>query len=107
MRHQRWLRSALTTRSCSSTRSPQRRRLRNSDQSKGSRNPLRIVSLVEGIVCFCITVRRHQNPANQSRIRLGINVVPVARVCKPELRETRKQLGLTDGQEQENVYEKC
>jgi hypothetical protein len=29
--------------------------------AEGSRNPLRIVSLVEGIVCFCIPIRRHQN----------------------------------------------
>jgi hypothetical protein len=38
--------------------------------------------------------------------RLSAQLVPVAPVCRREFREPYKKCGLTDGQEEENIYEK-
>jgi hypothetical protein len=55
--------------------------------------------------CICFTDPRGLR-RKPSADRLSPNVVPVAPDCRREFRETDKQCGLTDSQEQENIYEK-
>ena len=47
---------------------------------------------------------RADHDANQARIGSAPNVVPVVPDCRREIGEPYKQCGLTDGQEQENIY---